>query len=64
MRLKVHEDKCIGAGLCVQTDDELFSQRDEDGVSVALVGEPSGTKLEAARTAVDLCPARAIELTQ
>ncbi|MFD9552356.1 ferredoxin [Nocardia salmonicida] len=60
MRIVVDEEKCVAAGQCVLEAEDLFDQRDEDGIVVVLDEEPSADRYEAARRARDLCPALAI----
>ncbi|MCK9903752.1 ferredoxin-1 [Parafrankia colletiae] len=61
-RLTVDESCCVGAGRCVSVAPALFDQ-DEDGL-VVVVHEvlPAGA-LPAAHEAADLCPSRAITVT-
>lgn len=62
MRIEIDEDKCCAAGQCVLAADDLFDQRDEDGVVVLLEAAPAQDALERAREAAALCPAAAIEV--
>ena len=63
MRLRVDENRCCGAGQCVLVAPSVFDQRD-DGV-VKLLDEAPPEELHAAvGKAVDLCPTRAISLSE
>ncbi|MFJ5226055.1 ferredoxin [Streptomyces sp. NPDC088400] len=62
MRIAIDEDKCCGAGQCVLAADDLFDQRDEDGVVVLLDATPPADALDRAREAAALCPAAAIDV--
>lgn len=64
MRIEIDEDRCIGAGQCVLAADDLFDQRDEDGVVALLEESPAPERQEAARQAATLCPAAAITLRE
>ncbi|MEV7423847.1 ferredoxin [Streptomyces sp. NPDC091212] len=63
MRIAIDEDKCCGAGQCVLAADDLFDQRDEDGVVVLLDPAPPADAFDRAREAATLCPAAAIEVS-
>ncbi|WP_405792517.1 ferredoxin [Streptomyces sp. NBC_01506] len=60
--MTVESDKCVLAGLCVQTAPDVFDQRERDGVVVLLAEYPSDDLGEAVEDAVLFCPARAIQL--
>lgn len=62
MRIEIDQDKCCAAGQCVLAADDLFDQRDEDGVVVLLEATPPETALDRAREAAALCPAAAIDV--
>jgi ferredoxin len=63
VRVRVDENRCCGAGQCVLVAPGVFDQRD-DGV-VRLLDEAPPAELHAAvHKAVDLCPTRAINLSQ
>jgi len=58
-------DRCVGAGQCVLTDPDAFDQRDEDGTVVVLHNAPADEEaLQRAREAVEICPSRALSLTE
>ncbi|AEV85589.1 ferredoxin [Actinoplanes sp. SE50] len=57
-------DRCVGAGQCVLTDPDAFDQSEQDGTVVVLRDTPADDEaVERARTAVDICPSRALSLT-
>ncbi|CAO5179562.1 Ferredoxin-2 [Frankia sp. AiPs1] len=60
--LTVDESCCVGAGRCVSVAPELFDQN-EDGLVVAIRAVVPAGELPAAHEAADLCPARAITVT-
>lgn len=60
MKVTVELDKCVGAGQCVFAAPEVFDQRDEDGLVVLLMSEPSDELHAATREAAHVCPALAI----
>ncbi|MFB7657471.1 MULTISPECIES: ferredoxin [unclassified Streptomyces] len=62
MRITINEDKCCGAGQCTLVAQEVFDQRDEDGVVVLLDTEPPSEQHDAAREAAAVCPAAAIRI--
>lgn len=60
MRIKVDVEKCIGAGQCVNAAPTVFAQNEDDGMVVLLDETPSADKAAGVRSAIRLCPARAI----
>jgi ferredoxin len=62
-RVRVDEDKCIGAGQCVLRAPKIFDQR-EDGIVVLLDPAPPAALYEAALQAADLCPSEAITIEE
>jgi len=63
MRIEIDESRCIAAGTCVLAAEELFDQRDEDGVVVVLDAHPATADLEhKAREAESVCPAKVITI--
>jgi ferredoxin len=63
MKIELAVDKCIAAGMCFASAPELFDQ-DDTGYSVILNASPGPDQEEAARSAVSLCPAAAIHITE
>jgi ferredoxin len=64
MKITVHEHKCIGAGQCVTAAPTVFAQNEEDGLVILLNAAPASDKTAGVRSAVRLCPARAIKLDE
>jgi ferredoxin len=64
IRIKVHPEKCIGAGHCVGCAAEIFSQNDDDGVVILLMEDPPPDRYESAKSAARLCPTSAIEIIE
>ena len=62
-KVRVDEDKCIGAGQCVLKAPRIFDQR-EDGIVILLDATPPAELHEAARKAADLCPSEAITIEE
>jgi ferredoxin len=60
LRVRVKQDLCIGAGLCVLSSSEIFDQRDEDGVVSLRMEYPPEALHAAARGAARKCPALAV----
>ncbi|GAA1786681.1 ferredoxin [Pseudarthrobacter sulfonivorans] len=64
MKVSICEAKCIGAGVCVDAAEEVFSQRDEDGIAIVLDAEPRAELHAAVREAAVNCPAGVIEIQE
>lgn len=64
MKITINEDMCCGAGQCVLEAPGVFDQRDEDGVVVLLDSAPPAELHGASRSAEQLCPTGAIEITE
>ena len=64
LRIRVHPEKCIGAGHCVAHAPDAFAQNDEDGVVILLAQTMSVDRREALEAAARLCPTAAIELLE
>lgn len=60
MLIEIDESKCCGAGQCVLAADDLFDQRDEDGVVVLLDATPEEGAMKRAMEAAAHCPASVI----
>ena len=54
----------MSSGQCVLNAAEVFDQRDEDGVVVLLIAEPSTEHADSTRRAAAACPALAIEIEE
>jgi len=61
-KVRVDQDKCIGAGHCVRAAMEVFDQREEDGIVVLLMDEVPPDLVAKVRKAEALCPAQAIRI--
>jgi ferredoxin len=62
LRLSVDDEQCCCSGQCVLAAPDLFDQREEDGIAVVLVAEPTADRYEEARTAARHCPSNAISV--
>ena len=62
MRVTVDLSRCQGYANCVSTAPEIFDLDDDSGQAVVLTPEVGTDQLDAARQAVDMCPAQAISL--
>ena len=63
LRVRVDQDRCVGAGNCVLQAPEIFDQGD-DGIVILLQAEPPVELHEAARDATITCPALAITIEE
>ncbi|WP_336053478.1 ferredoxin [Streptomyces sp. CA2R101] len=62
MKVIIDEDKCVGAGQCVLAADQVFDQREDDGVVVLLDARPPEEQHSSVEDAAARCPALAIEV--
>jgi len=60
MKVVIDQDKCVAAGQCVMAAEDVFDQRDEDGIVVLLTDSPSADRADDVQQAATLCPAMAI----
>ncbi len=60
MKVVVDREKCVGAGQCVLAADDVFDQRDSDGLVDLLDASPPSARLADVRHAAAVCPASAI----
>ena len=60
MKIEADKAKCVGSGMCVLTDPDVFDQSEDDGTVIVLDVEPAPSHHAAAREAAALCPASAI----
>jgi ferredoxin len=59
MRIAADRDRCIGAGMCVLTAEEVFDQ-DDEGIVVVLDTEVPAGQEDAVARAVASCPSGAL----
>lgn len=64
MKITVDQDACVASGQCVVAAEQVFDQRDEDGVVVLLDAEPSAEQAADVRHAASICPALAIHVEE
>lgn len=62
MQVTLHQDKCVASGQCVLAAQDVFDQRDEDGVAVLLDDRPPTRPHDDVRHAAAVRPAPAIAL--
>jgi ferredoxin len=62
LRLIVDEAECCCSGQCVLAAPDLFDQREEDGIAVVLIAEPTPDQYAEARDAAKHCPSKAISV--
>ena len=64
MHIKVDYRLCQGNGLCIDAAPELFDMHDEDDQVRITLASPPEEFHEKAREAEQLCPTRAITITE
>lgn len=64
MKITVDQEACCGSGLCVLRADQVFDQREEDGVVMLLAEAPAPEDFEEVRAAAAGCPTGAIRLAE
>ena len=62
MKIIVDQDRCVASGQCVLAADDVFDQRDEDGIVVLLNDSPPRERATDVRHAAAVCPALAIAI--
>ncbi|GAA3647078.1 ferredoxin [Lentzea atacamensis] len=60
MKVVVDQEKCVGSGQCVLAADDVFDQRDSDGLVDLLDASPPQARSADVRHAAAVCPAGAI----
>jgi ferredoxin len=60
VKVVVDQEKCVGSGQCVLAADDVFDQRDSDGLVDLLDASPPQARLADVRHAAAVCPAAAI----
>ena len=60
MKITIDQDKCIASGQCVAAAEDVFDQRDEDGIAFLVNEDPPATEADDVRHAAAVCPALAI----
>ena len=60
MKVVVDQGECVGAGQCVLAADDVFDQRDSDGLVDLLDASPPAERSADVRHAAAVCPASAI----
>lgn len=63
MRVRLEEDRCMGAGVCAQLAPEVFRVGDE-GISEILVEYVQGSLVVKVREAVARCPTSSLALEE
>ncbi|WP_026425242.1 ferredoxin [Actinokineospora inagensis] len=61
MKVTVDPHRCVGSGMCVLTQPDVFDQSEDDGTVVLLRPEPAPEQEGGVRQAVHSCPAQAIQ---
>lgn len=64
MKVSIVRDRCVGAGRCVVAAPEVFDQDDDDGIAILLTDSPAPGTRAAVADAANLCPGRAIHVTE
>jgi len=62
VHVKIHRERCIGAGHCVQCDPDVFSQDEDDGIVILTNPEPSPAHYDAVKEAEQRCPSSTIQV--
>jgi ferredoxin len=60
VKVVVDQEKCVGSGQCVLAADDVFDQRDSDGLVDLLDASPPPERSADVRHAAAVCPASAI----
>ena len=61
MSVRIHVERCQGAGVCVLHAPEVFDQDLKDGTVVVKITDPPDHLRQAVLDAADLCPNAVVE---
>lgn len=64
VKVIIDQEKCVASGQCVLAADDVFDQRDDDGIVVLLDATPPDERLADVRQAAAVCPALAITVEE
>jgi ferredoxin len=64
VKITIEQERCVAAGQCVAHAQDVFDQRDEDGVVVLLNPDPPAELADDVRYAAAVCPALAIHIEE
>jgi ferredoxin len=64
MKVIVDEERCVAAGQCVAASEDVFDQREEDGIVILLDENPPAELADDVRNAAAVCPALAIRIEE
>ncbi|MEV0358227.1 ferredoxin [Nocardia sp. NPDC050697] len=64
MKVTVDQVKCVAAGHCVMHAEQVFDQRDDDGIVELLDPNPPAELADEVRQAAAVCPAMAIHVEE
>jgi ferredoxin len=64
MKVTVDQHRCVSSGQCVLNAEDVFDQRDDDGVVLLLNDSPSSEQADNVRKAATACPALAIDIEE
>lgn len=62
MKIAVDLERCVGAGKCVLVAEQIFDQRDDDGLVELIDPAPPESSMHSAEEAARLCPSGAIQI--
>ena len=64
MKIVIHKDRCIGAGMCQLEAPKIFNQGIDDGL-VVFIHQPTAPEEEQmAQSAAHLCPSGTIDIVE
>ncbi|WP_031074492.1 ferredoxin [Streptomyces sp. NRRL S-118] len=64
MDIRVHRDRCLGAGMCALTAPAVFDQDEREGLVLLLDASPPQDQHPSVRMAAGACPASAVTVTE